>query len=67
VVLATDTLDLLPQGYVLDGELVVLDDSDHPLFNQFLFGHRAGRNVAFEPRLLIADGVDLRPLPLPRS
>ena len=67
MVLTTDTLDLLPQGYVFDSELVVLDDSDHPLFNQFLFGHRRRTYVAFEPRLLIADGVDLRPLPLPRS
>jgi len=55
-------LDLLPQGYVFDGELVVLDDADRPRFNKLLFGDRRPTYVAFD--LLIADGVDLRPLPL---
>ena len=55
-------LDLLPQGYVFDGELVVLDDAGRPLFNKLLFGHRHPTYVAFD--VLIADGVDLRPLPL---
>jgi ATP-dependent DNA ligase len=32
-------LNLLPAGLVLDGELVVLDDADRPLFNRLLFGH----------------------------
>jgi len=39
----------------------VLDDAGRPLFNEFLFGHRRLTYVAFD--LLIADGVDLRPLP----
>jgi bifunctional non-homologous end joining protein LigD len=47
---------------VLDGELVVLDDAGRPLFNELLFGHRRPTYVAFD--LLIADGVDLRALPL---
>jgi len=55
-------LDLLPQGYVFDGELVVLDDTGRPLFNKLLLGDRRPTYVAFD--LLIADGVDLRPLPL---
>jgi len=55
-------LDLLPQGHVLDGELVVLDDAGRPLFNKLLFGDRRPTYVAFD--LLFADGVDLRPLPL---
>jgi hypothetical protein len=33
-------LDLLPKGHVFDGELVVLDDADRPLFNELLFGRR---------------------------
>ena len=55
-------LNVLPQGYVFDGELVVLDDAGRPLFNELLFGRRRPTYVAFD--LLIADGVDLRPLPL---
>jgi len=55
-------LDLLPQGYVFDGELVVLDDAGAPLFNKLLFGDRRPTYVAFD--LLFAGGVDLRPLPL---
>jgi bifunctional non-homologous end joining protein LigD len=55
-------LDLLPKGYVFDGELVVLDDAGRPLFNELLFGRRCPTYVAFD--LLIADGIDLRPLPL---
>ena len=31
-----EVLDLLPQGYVFDGELVVLDDTGRPLFNNLL-------------------------------
>jgi ATP-dependent DNA ligase len=57
-----EVLDLLPPGLVLDGELVVLDDAGRPLFNKLLFGCRRPTYVAFD--LLIADGVDLRPLPL---
>ena len=44
------------------GEPVVLDDAGRPLFNKLLFGDRRPTYVAFD--LLIADGVDLRPLPL---
>jgi len=57
-----DVLDLLPPGYVFDGELVVLDDTGRPLFNKLLFGDHRPTYVAFD--LLIADGIDLRPLPL---
>jgi bifunctional non-homologous end joining protein LigD len=57
-----EVLSLLPPGLVLDGELVVLNDAGRPLFNKLLFGHRRPTYVAFD--LLIADGVDLRPLPL---
>jgi len=57
-----EVLDLLPQGYVFDGELVVLDDTGRPLFNKLLFGDHRPTYVAFD--VLFADGVDLRPLPL---
>ena len=55
-------LDLLPKGQVFDGELVVLDDAGRPLFNGLLFGRRRPTYVAYD--LLIADGIDLPPLPL---
>ena len=55
-------LDLLPKGHVFDGELVVLDDAGRPLFDELLFARRPATYVAFD--LLIADGIDLRPLPL---
>jgi bifunctional non-homologous end joining protein LigD len=55
-------LDWLPKGHIFDGELVVLDDTGRPLFNELLFGRRRPTYVAFD--LLIADGIDLRPLPL---
>jgi ATP-dependent DNA ligase len=57
-------LDLLPKGCVLDGELVVLDDTGRPQFNELMFGRRRPTYVAFD--LLEAHGVDLRPLPLSR-
>jgi len=53
-------LDLLPADLLLDGKTVVLDDAGRPLL--LLFGHRRPTYVAFD--LLIADGVDLRPLAL---
>jgi hypothetical protein len=31
-------LDLLPKDRIFDGELVLLDDAGHPLFNELLFG-----------------------------
>jgi ATP-dependent DNA ligase len=55
-------LDLLPEGHVFDGELVVLDASGRPLFKELLFGRRRPTYVAFD--LLMAEGIDLRPLPL---
>jgi bifunctional non-homologous end joining protein LigD len=57
-----EVLDLLPADLVLDGELVALDDAGRPLFNELLFGDRRPTYVAFDP--LIANGVDLRPMPL---
>jgi bifunctional non-homologous end joining protein LigD len=57
-----EMLDLSPKGHVLDGELVALDDSGRPLFVALMFGRRRPTYVAFD--LLMADGVDLRPLPL---
>ena len=57
-----EVLDLLPPGLVLDGELVVLDNAGRPLFNKLLSGHHRPTYVAFD--VLMADGVDLRPLPL---
>jgi bifunctional non-homologous end joining protein LigD len=50
------------QGHVFDSELVVLDDAGRPLFKELLFGRRRPTYVAFD--LLMADGMDLRPLPL---
>ena|SRR5258708_37542819 len=46
----------------VDGELVALDDAGRPLFVALMFGRRRPTYVAFD--LLMADGVDLRPLPL---
>ena len=57
-----EVLDRLPPGHVFDGELVVLDNAGRPLFNKLLFGRGRPMYVAFD--LLMADGVDLRPLPL---
>jgi ATP-dependent DNA ligase len=57
-----EVLDLLPKGHVFDGELVVLDDAGRPLFKELLFDRRPPTYVAFD--LLMADGIDLRPLPL---
>jgi bifunctional non-homologous end joining protein LigD len=57
-----DVLDRLPKGHVFDGELVVLDDAGRPQFDALLFGRSRPTYVAFD--LLIAHGVDLRPLPL---
>jgi hypothetical protein len=39
---------------------VVLDDAGRPLFNEPLFGRRRPAYVAID--VLIADGIDLRPL-----
>jgi ATP-dependent DNA ligase len=40
----------------------VLDEASRPLFNELLLGRRRTTYVAFD--LLIADGIDLRQLPL---
>lgn len=57
-----EVLDRLPKSHLFDGELVVLDDAGRPLFNELLFGRGRPIYVAFD--LLIAEGVDLRRLPL---
>ncbi len=53
---------LFAERNVFHGEPVALDDVGCPLFNELLFGGRRPTYAAFD--LLIADGVDLRPLPL---
>jgi hypothetical protein len=35
-------LDTLTPGYVFDGEIVALDDDGRPVFNDLMFGRRAG-------------------------
>ncbi len=57
-----EVLDLLPRGHVFDGELVVLDGAGRPHFDKLFFGRGRPTYVAFD--LLMADGVDLRSLPL---
>jgi ATP-dependent DNA ligase len=57
-----EVLDRLPKGCVFDGELVVLDDTGRPQFNELLFGRGRPTYVAFD--LLEPHGVDLRPCPL---
>jgi ATP-dependent DNA ligase len=52
---------LRSKGHAFDGELVVLDDTERPQFDGLLFGRRRPIYVAFD--LLMADGVDLWPLP----
>jgi len=47
---------------ILDGEVIVADDSGRPQFYDLLRGRRAPVYVAFD--LLWLDGTDLRPLPL---
>ena len=51
-------LDGLPAGFVLDGEIVALDDTGRPVFNDLMFGRRAPVYVPFD--VLIADGEDVR-------
>jgi hypothetical protein len=59
---AQQVLDHLPKGCVFDGAPIVLDDAGRPLFDELPLGRRRPTYVAFD--LLIADGVDLRSLPL---
>jgi bifunctional non-homologous end joining protein LigD len=47
---------------VLDGELIMADESGRPQFYDLLSGRGAPAYVAFD--LLWLDGIDLRPLPL---
>ena len=54
----------LAEAPIFDGELVVLDDPGSPQFDDLLFEHGRLPYAAFD--LLIADGIDLRPLPLKR-
>jgi bifunctional non-homologous end joining protein LigD len=56
-----ELLNRLPKGHVFDGEVVVLDDAGRPKSDALLFGR--GRPTY----VLIADGVDLRSLPLSRA
>src|SRR6266536_739179 len=55
-------LDVLPPGYVFDGEIVALDEDGRPRFNDLLFGRREPVYVAFD--VLFVDGEDVRALPL---
>jgi len=55
-------LDALPPGCVFNCEIVALDDTGRPVFNDLMFGRRAPRYVAFD--VLIADGQDVRAMPL---
>src|SRR5262249_30613749 len=55
-------LEVLPAGYVFDGEIVALDEGGRPVFNDLMFGRRAPVYVAFD--VLFADGEDVRGAPL---
>jgi bifunctional non-homologous end joining protein LigD len=59
----TEPLDALPANrFVLDGELVVLDDDGRSNFGKLMFGRTGTHYFAFD--LLMLDSTDLRPLPL---
>jgi bifunctional non-homologous end joining protein LigD len=47
-------LDTLPAGYVFDGEIVALDETGRPIFNDLMFGRREPTYVAFD--VLFVDG-----------
>lgn len=55
-------LDLLPKGYVFDGDLVVLDDTGRPLFNELLFGRRSRYRVAAMANPLLCKATNVRQL-----
>jgi bifunctional non-homologous end joining protein LigD len=55
-------LEILPSGYVFDGEIVALGDDGRPVFNDLLFGRREPVFVPFD--VLVADGDDVTALPL---
>ncbi len=55
-------LETLPQGCVFDGEIVALDETGRPIFNDLLFGRREPTYVVFD--VLFVDGEDVRGAPL---
>ena len=55
-------LDSLPPGYVFDGEIVALDETGRPAFNDLLFGRRDPTYIAFY--VLFVEGEDVRAAPL---
>jgi ATP-dependent DNA ligase len=52
----------LPQGCVFDGEIVALDETGRPMFNDLLFGRREPTYIIFD--LLFIEGADVRSAPL---
>ena len=58
-------LGLLPADFVLDGEIVALDEAGRPVFADLMFGRRPPIFVAFD--VLVARGEDVRTLPLARA
>jgi bifunctional non-homologous end joining protein LigD len=55
-------IETLPQGYVFDGEIVCLDETGKPIFNDLLFRRREPVYVAFD--VLNVEGADVRGVPL---
>ena len=55
-------LEGLPRGYVFDGEIVCLDGTGKPTFNDLLFRRGQPIYIAFD--VLSVDGADVRGLPL---
>src|SRR6266699_5358347 len=55
-------LETLPQGCVFDGEIVVLDETGRPRFNDLLFGRREPTYIAFD--VLFFEDKDVRAAPL---
>jgi bifunctional non-homologous end joining protein LigD len=55
-------LETLPQGCVFDGEIVVLDETGRPIFNDLLFGRREPTYIAFG--VLFVECEDVRAAPL---
>jgi bifunctional non-homologous end joining protein LigD len=55
-------LGTLPYGYIFDGEIVCLDETGRPVFNDLLFWRREPVYVAFD--VLNVEGADVRGMPL---
>jgi bifunctional non-homologous end joining protein LigD len=55
-------LEGLPQGYIFDGEIVCLDETGRPIFNDLLFRRREPVYVAFD--VLNVEGADVRAMRL---